>query len=86
MRLSIDFSLEYTGKTAPVKISPVNAWVRPARPAKREKGRRGERTPCDGKISVARGKERERGEHGREEEFSLLRKPFLWRGDPRRER
>ena len=68
--------LKYPSKTAPIKIGPVNAQVRPTKPAKREKG---------GKISVARGKERERGEHGREE-FSSRWKPFPLRGNPRRER
>ena len=28
---------KYLGQTAPVKIAPVNAWVRPAKPAKRKK-------------------------------------------------
>ena len=51
-----------------------------------EKGKkRRENSSRDGKISVSRGKERERGECGREE-FSSQRKPFSWRGDPRRER
>ena len=69
-----DFSLEhflaidlipslfkYPCQIASVKISPVNARVRPAKPAKREKGkgRRGERTR-DGKISIAREGRRER--------------------------
>ena len=58
---------KYPGQTAPVKIGPVNAWVRPEKPAKREKGkgRRGERTR-DGKIPVAREGRRERKNEERE--------------------
>ena len=75
---------KYPGQTTPIKISPVNAWVRPAKPAKREKGkgRRGERTR-DGKISVAREGRRERkdeereGEGEREERERGERKTFL---------
>ena len=60
---------KYLSQTAPVKTGPVNARVRPAKPSKREKGkgRRGVRTPRDGKISVARGKERERDREERDE-------------------
>ena len=52
---------KYPGQTAPVKIGSVNTRVRPAKPAKREKGkgRTVERTR-DGKISVAREGRRER--------------------------
>ena len=54
---------KYLGQT-----DPVNAGVRPAKPAKREKGkvRRGERTPHDGKNSVAREGRRERKDEERE--------------------
>ena len=77
---------KYPGQTAPVKIGPVNARVRPAKPAKREKGkgRRGERTR-DGKIPVAREGRRERkdeeregkGEREREKREMGERKTFL---------
>ena len=85
-------SFKYPHQTAPFKIGPVNARVRPAKLGKerkrkgkkrrekfflRERGkereeRRGESTPHDGKISVMKGKERERERRERGE-----RKPVL---------
>ena len=70
---------KYPGQTAPIKIGPVNAQVRHAKPAKREKGKKrreenaGERSsPGDGshfRVEETRGGRERQREREREREI-----------------
>ena len=84
---------KYPGQTAPVKISLINAQVRPAKPAMREKGKKRRENSSRGKIFCREREgegERRAGERGgvllTTEAIYMVRRPEEREKDNERER